>query len=202
MTSRRREFKRELGERRYRKIYILAVEGVKTEPCYFALFNNSNALIRVNCLKSGTNSAPLQVLARMTRYLKSQQIKDTDEAWLVIDKDHWGDEEINQLYNWSLQADNYGFALSNPKFEYWLLLHFEDGNSVNSSAACTQRLKKHLPNYDKGIDVSKISPQMINAAIHRAKQRDKNSQYAWPHNTGTNLYKLVESMINASKGSG
>jgi hypothetical protein len=78
MPPKRRKFQRPLGERRYRKLFVIAVEGVKTEPQYF--------------------------------------------------------------------------ALSNPKFEYWLLLHFNDGTGIASSRDCSDRLKRHLPGYDKGID--------------------------------------------------
>ncbi len=43
-------------------------------------------------------------------------------------KDEWTDDQLSQLNEWAQGADNYGFALSNPKFEFWLLLHFEDGS--------------------------------------------------------------------------
>ena len=60
MASRRRTFKRPLGERRYRKLFVIAVEGVKTEPQYFAIFNDQTSVIRVNCLKGGHDSPPCQ----------------------------------------------------------------------------------------------------------------------------------------------
>ena len=68
-------------------------------------------------------------------------LKKSDEAWLVVDKDQWTDEQLSQLHQWSLKAKNYGFALSNPKFEFWLLLHFEDGSGVSSSQICSQKLE-------------------------------------------------------------
>ena len=117
---------------------------------------------------------------------------------MVVDKDQWTNEQLSQLYRWSQQADNYGFALSNPKFEFWLLLHFEDGSGVNSSQICSRRLKRYLPIYDKGIDIRKISETMIADAIRRAKQRDKPPCGDWPRNTGTTVYKLVESIQESS----
>ncbi len=169
MPPKRRKFSRPLGERRYRKIFVLAVEGSKTEPQYFAIFNDQNSVIRVNCLKSKHDSAPPQVLARMEKHLKKEGLKKSDEAWLVVDKDQWTDEQLSQLHQWSQQADNYGFALSNPKFEFWLLLHFEDGGGVSSSQICSQKLERHLPGYDKGINVRRISDTMIAYAIRRAR---------------------------------
>ena len=199
MPSKRRKFSRPLGERRYRKIFVLAVEGSKTEPQYFAIFNDQNSVIRVNCLKSKHDSAPPQVLARMEKHLKKEGLKKSDEAWLVVDKDQWTDEQLSQLYQWSQQADNYGFALSNPKFEFWLLLHFEDGGGVSSSQICSQKLERHLPGYDKGINVRRISDTMIADAIRRAKHRDNPPCGDWPRTTGTTVYKLVESILESHR---
>jgi len=197
MSPKRRKFNRTLGERRYRKIFILAVEGIKTEPQYFAIFNDQNSIIRVNCLKSKHDSSPPQVLARMKKYLKKEGLKKSDEAWLVIDKDQWTDEQLSQLHQWSMKTDNFGFALSNPKFEFWLLLHFEDGKGVNSSQICSQKLKHHLPTYNKGIDVRKISDTMVTNAIKRARQRDTPPCNDWPRITGTTVYKLVENILKS-----
>jgi len=194
MALLRRNFTRALGERRYRKIFILSVEGIKTEHLYFARFNNENSVVRLKCLKGKHDSSPPHVLARMESYLKEEGLKASDEAWLVVDKDQWTEEQLSLLYQWSLRAANYGFALSNPKFEFWLLLHFEDGNGVSSSNICTQKLERYLPGYDKGIDSRKISDTMVVAAVKRARQRDNPPCVDWPHTTGTTVYKLVESI--------
>ena len=39
MLAKRGSFQRPFGERRYRKLFVIATEGVKTEPQYFAAFN-------------------------------------------------------------------------------------------------------------------------------------------------------------------
>ncbi len=99
MPPKRRKFSRPLGERRYRKIFILAVEGIKTEPQYFAVFNDQNSVIRVNCLKGKHDSSPPQVLARMENHLKKEGLKKSDEAWLVVDKDQWTDDNCHSCIN-------------------------------------------------------------------------------------------------------
>ena len=192
MPAWRRKLKRPLGERRYKKLFIIASEGVKTEPRYFALFNNQQSVIKVTCLRGKSESSPPQVLKRMTKHLKQESLKKSDQAWLVVDKDHWTDEQLQQLHAWAQSCENYGFVLSNPKFEYWLLLHFEDGAGVSSSHACSDRLKRYLPNYNKDIDPGKISPEMISNAIQRAKQRDNPPCSDWPRSIGSTVYRLVE----------
>ena len=87
-------------------------------------------------------------------YLKSKKLRKGDEAWIVVDKDNWSDHDLAQLFKWALQSDSYGFALSNPKFEFWLLLHFED---VKRGEKCTNLyliLVFRLVNKEGGTDVA------------------------------------------------
>jgi uncharacterized protein YpiB (UPF0302 family) len=192
----RRVFDRPLGEQRYRKLFVIAVEGAKTEHQYFAVFNNEKSVILVKCLKSKHDSAPPQVLKRMTDYLKREALKESDEAWLVVDKDQWTDEQLTQLHQWSQTDTNHGFALSNPNFEYWLLLHFEDGTRITGSKNCSDRLKRYLPDYDKNIDTRKITRERIDIAIRRARQRDNPPCVDWPRAVGsTTAYKLVVNIL-------
>ena len=197
MPPNRRKYRRPTGERRYRKLFIVATEGDKTEPQYFVILNDHHSVIRVDCIRSNHHSSPPQVLKRMKDRLKQETLKNSDEAWLVVDKDQWQDEQLAQLHTWSQGADNYGFALSNPKFEYWLLLHFEDGTNIGSSGECSSRLKRYLPAYDKGLDVRNITPDMIEDAIRRAKARDNPPCVDWPRTFGsTTVYKLVENILS------
>ena len=195
MSRKPRRFTRRIGERSYRKLFLIAAEGAKTEPQYFSMFNSRQATVQVTCLKCGHDSAPPQVLKRMTTWLKKNGLKDSDEAWLVVDKDQWTDAQLMELHLWAQSKGNYGFALSNPKFEYWLLLHFEEGKGVQSSRQCSERLRQHLPYYDKGIDLRKFTPDSISRAVHRAELRDTPPCTDWPRTTGTTVYRLVEQLI-------
>jgi len=192
-----RKFQRPLGERRYRKLFIIAVEGSRTEPQYFALFNYRDSIIKIECLKDKHASAPPQVLGRLKKYLKDEPLKTSDEAWLVVDKDQWTETQLKELWDWSRKKENYGFALSNPKFEYWLILHFEAGDGIATSRDCDDRLKKYLPDYVKSIDPGQITRQMIDEAIERARKRDNPPCSDWPRSTGTTVYKLVENILKA-----
>lgn len=198
--KRRRKFKRRPGNRLYKKMFVLATEGSKTESQYFEIFKDLNLVVRIELLKKIGKGAPPQVLERMRKYLKQEGLKSSDEAWLVIDKDNWTDGQLSQLHEWAQEADNYGFALSNPKFEFWLLLHFEDGSGVNNSKTCSRKLERHIPRYDKGIDARKIFDHMIKKAIKRAKERDTPACRDWPRNTGTTVYRLVQNILKSRGG--
>jgi len=196
MSQKRRPFHRKLGQRRYRKLFIIATEGVKTEPQYFALLNNQQSIVQIECLRPRTRTSPRQVLERMENRLKQAALRESDEAWLVIDKDHWTDDQLTHLHSWSQNKNNYGFALSNPKFEYWIVLHFEEGSEISNSRECSDRLRRYLPNYDKSIDPKKITQAMIFEAISRAREKDNPPCEDWPRSTGTTVYRLVERILS------
>ena len=94
-------------------------------------------------------------------------------------------------------ATGLSVALSNPCFEYWLLLHFEPtGRAFPDCAAAIHALKKHLPGYQKGAAVSDDVIARRADAARRARDID---QQQWQHepdrlrrNPSTDVYLLVE----------
>lgn len=190
----RRKYQRSIGKRRYRKMVVISTEGLVTEPQYFRMFNNETTVLHVKILKN-RGSGPEKVLKEMKRYLQNESLKKDDKAWIVIDKDRWTDEQLTSLHKWSTTNIQYGLAVSNPKFEYWLLLHFEDGNGLHSSRDCLNRLERYLPEYNKSIQTTKLLPHIFKA-IQRAEQKDKPPCADWPRITGTTVYRLVKELTN------
>lgn len=131
----------------------------------------------------------------MQGYLRKESLQKTDEAWIVVDKDAWTEDQLRELLLWAKKSENYGCALSNPNFEYWLLLHFEEGTGIKTRQECLTRLKRHLPNYKKDIDRKKITQELITKAIARAKLRDIKHSNDLPLNWITTVYKLVEKIV-------
>lgn len=186
-----------LVNRSFEKMFVIAMEGEKTEPQYFTIFK-SKPHVNVCLVKGEHNSDPQSVLKRMEDYLGQDKVLGSYEAWLVVDKDQRKDELFRDLENWAKKSEKHNLAISDPKFEYWLLLHFEDGNKVNSSESCTSRLKKYLPNYNKGIKVSQFTNEKIRKAIIRAEQRDQDPDNPPPF-PYTTVYKLVKNILCIAK---
>ena len=190
------KYKRRTGTKRYRDLFVIATEGKVTERIYFEHLNKlSDISIMVKHLKSDSASAPAKVLKRMRNHLKAEHLKKGDEAWLVVDKDDWRDDQLNALSRWAESDKRYGLAVSNPKFEYWLLLHFDEGNGVSTSRQCSERLRKELPNYDKSFDKNCITKTNIKEAVGRAERRDTPPIEDWPRQTGTTVYRLVKKIL-------
>ncbi len=132
----------------------------------------------------------------MRNHLAKIKLNKLDEAWVVIDMDRRDDKLLKPLWEWAQRQPNFRFALSNPQFEYWLLLHFEDGKSNASKSDCAKSLKRHLPAYRKSLDLKKFTPERVERAIRHAKERDNPPCQDWPRDQGcTTVYRLVENIL-------
>lgn len=199
MPKRRRNFSRVSGSRRYKRLFVLGVEGSVTEPGYFDLFNSDETVLKVKCLKSKNDSSPDRVLERLKKYLDENPLRKDDMAWVVIDRDSWEETPIQKVFDWSAEKANRGFALSNPNFEFWLLLHFENGSGVSSSRNCKDRLNRYCSNYDKEINASIFTTERIKTAIEYAKRLDPPPGTDWPRRNGSTVYRLVEEILAKRK---
>lgn len=184
----RRSFRRGAPSLSYRKLFVIACEGAKTEQQYFAMFQKN-----IKCLPSRKNdSAPLHVLERLKHYLEANKLRKDDEAWLVVDTDSWEEAHLKELYAWTTTDERYAMAVSNPKFEYWLLLHFESGAGVSSARDCVTRLKRYLPDYDKNLPTLSKLKSNVDTAISNAKSKDVPPCRDFPRGRGSTVYRLVE----------
>lgn len=191
-------FERKTNQRRYKKLFVVAAEGRNTESQYFGFLGRKNSVVRVHCIKHGDKSSPVYLLKAIEKYLKEIGLRDTDEAWCVCDTDKWTPEQLRGLLKWSKKKTNYGLAVSNPNFEFWLLLHFENGGRVNNPDDCKARLKRHLPGYDKNINFTQFPEEKIREAVARAKMRDNPPCGSLPGEKQTTVYRLVENILAVS----
>lgn len=131
-----------------------------------------------------------------------------DELWMIIDRDQWNN--IAEISTLCKNEGNFYLALSNPCFEFWLLLHIKDlsefkeqelndifeNKKVSNTKTYLKRLLGEL--LIDGYNESKPKPDrffpFIELAISRAKNLDSmNEEY--PTTLGSHVYKLVEKII-------
>jgi len=180
--------KRRVNNRAFIKKFVISCEGSVTEKEYFTLLKSvcwSYAFIDI--LTDRQKSSPDKVLERIVEYGKS--LKAGDELWCVIDRDYWSIDQISMLTDWAAGGDDKierSIAMSNPKFELWLLAHFQKIPETCGPAECVRLLKQHLPGYDKHLDGRLASKEMIVFAISQ-------SMPSIPvDSTGTNVGALVD----------
>ncbi len=200
------------------KLFILSYEGTVSEKKYFEDFRksklfNDSGLIEIISLKrtkkSGTD--PISVKKLLQEAKREYRFKNTDEFWLVIDRDDW--ESIHHHNFDSLVLDckaeeNFFLAMSNPCFEIWLILHLKDINEFSEEEKQKLVENEKISNSKNYIDTVLSETQgrgynkrpnpmiflpLTQVAIDRAKALD-NGVEEYPINLGTHIYKLVEKL--------
>lgn len=125
------------------KFYVLAYEGDVTEKKYFedlrqsSMFNDSGSIETIPLKKehNGGNS-PLDVKKLLSKAKAEYNFRATDEFWLIIDRDDWEKihhVDFNALYDDCEKEKNFFIALSNPCFEFWLILHLRKLEDIADS---------------------------------------------------------------------
>lgn len=111
---------------KYRKVFHLATEGKVTEKEYFSHIKLLNDYIHFNFIlkDDDDNRSPLHLKKCMENFLQENKINNRSEAWLVFDVDQWNTNHIKETVEFG-KKNNVKIAISNPKFEYWILFHFE-----------------------------------------------------------------------------
>lgn len=195
------------GTKRYQKLIFIATEGEKTEPAYFEYLKSKlqqPLQIQILIIKGGrSESSPDKVLERtqkeIARLKNEGKCISEDEFWIVTDKDNWSDKRLDEVTQWChdrSKKEIRHFALSNPCFELWYILHFEKNcGLLETPKDCLDKIKKHIPDYEKSKCPS-FSRQQIEQAIRNAKNKALDAAIQednWPHKPGiTTVYRIVE----------
>jgi len=203
---------RKSQKRDARTFFVIATEGYATEKKYFnGLETKANPKVKIEVLeKDSTASSPKDVLEALDAYAKEYVLVDGDELWVVIDRDSWSAKMIKNIAQACHQKANYFFALSNPCFEFWLLLHvakveswtdevkkefFENKKVSKTRTRLEKELLDILGSYNKrNPDLSHFLPH-VQKAIVQAKYFDVNPENRWIDGLGTRVYLLVEKLI-------
>ena len=198
------------GDRARKPTYVIATEGEKTEPDYFAYLDRDYLNINVILLPADDgHSQPRQVLNKL---LCKKQELDNDEFktyqyWIVFDHDRRPRQELEQVMQ-DAEANEISVADSNPCFEAWLVQHFSpladivELSHVKQVKSCRYVTDKHLkcpdfdPNYKKRRLDSMIYMPKVNSAIENAEYdvavaSDCDEFYY----TGSRVHLLVKDML-------
>lgn len=196
---------RRLAPTRTPKRRILVVcEGQVTEPEYIRSFQHAARNQRVHVEVAKEHGVPLTVVQEAQRLrdeavLEAKRLKDQnlryDEVWAVYDTDdHPHLPEAHLL----AEREDIKLAISNPCFELWVLLHFQDQSASIHRDKVRAALQAHMPGYDKSLTFSPLSPKeaAYAEAVRRAKALDAAAEEhgAPGRNPTTRVDLLTESI--------
>jgi hypothetical protein len=214
MPREREELFRESNSIEKEKIIVLAFEGNDTEVIYFEEFKGSevfdDALIFLHLLKrpkSDTNSAPNHVFKKLKKEAKDEyNFKDCDELWMIIDTDRW--KNIPDIILECKNQNNMFVAVSNPCFEFWLLLHIKDiseysneelelilknSKVTNKKNYVDSKIAEILGSYNKSNPKPELFIPTLDSAIKQAKKLNQNNA-DYPISLGSHVYKIIEKL--------
>jgi hypothetical protein len=198
---RNQSFRVECISQKVKKRILIISEGKKTEPNYFnavkAKFRLSS--VEVPDTKKNTGKELLQIAIDYQKKAKKDR-NPYDEIWIILDRDGYTKHPL--VFDRAKNYPELKIGFSSPCFEYWLLLHFEYTSApFNDCDNTIKKLKNHLPDYDKGEDYSRLLLGKIEMAITNSKQIKKHqvntsNQKIYEYNPYTDLYELMEMLIN------
>ncbi|HRI70555.1 MAG TPA: RloB family protein [Polyangium sp.] len=191
------------------RLYVVVVEGAKTEPKYFNALQEHDLIpkhkVHIEVVSPiDHKSAPKYLIACAEEKFNSIKSRlPDDECWIVFDVDkHSGSDRIEQIYSALHDAENQKWfvALSNPCFEVWHLLHITDDlTGIDDGAATAEkRLRDLLGGYSKNnVPRPCLNAEALRNAIVRGKARDTDPKSPIPQLPGTRVYRLVEKLVSA-----
>jgi hypothetical protein len=197
--ARRESLRRRAPSRKPLPRILIVCEGTKTEPGYFD--DLRRVYRRVVELELSPGGVPKTLVERavemkseaehMAKAAKDENLS-YDEVWCVFDvDDHPKVDDAKQ----QARGNGIKLAVSNPCFELWVLLHFQEQTAHISRAKLRAVCRKHLPDYEKDLPIARLTPQYEYAASRARKLDDWQQQQGRKEaNPSTGVYRLTEAI--------
>lgn len=193
--TRRRPYSSKVRKKRF----LLYCEGEATEPEYFVGFARylRSSLIEVKVAdERGKDPKRLVELAKAARDSARRAARRAgddslkyDEVWCVFD----GSEHarLGEAIDQGL-ANSIGLAVSNPSFELWILVHFQDQYSFISVENAYDLVRRYITDYDKHVNFAKLEGKGCDA-VKRARRMEATARRngRWFDNPSTAVWQLV-----------
>ncbi len=186
-----------------RKVFIFT-EGSVTEQKYFQEFIEfykiPQARIRVIDRKS-THSSPDSVIGYVIDFQRQIRRTEPDISanyvyWLVIDTDRWAGN-LSKTVDDAYQR-NFDVAISNPCFEIWLLLHYQNADYVkeNESALCSKSaINQAIHTHHVSGSNEKDYFLRTDIAIRNARLLDVNPKHRLLPHIGSRIHCLADLLL-------
>ena len=196
---------RKSGTRSRKPTIVIATEGERTEPDYFAYLDRAYPDVNLIIVPANDgHSQPYQVLSKLLSRKQELERRDSSEYqyWIVIDHDQRPRPELESVLQ-DAKANQITVADSNPCFEVWLIQHFSpltdivDLSHVKPVKSCdrvtNERLEQFDPEYKKGRLDSTVYMPKLDSAIENAEFDELTaSELDDFEYTGSRVHNLVK----------
>ena len=176
-------------------IFYIYSEDSGTGAEYFQRTAHENSRVKVKILHSGKNLSTL--ITKANRRISHEELEEGDKLFVVSDKDEATIPDLEQAY--SELNSKAQLLLSNPSFEAWIILHFQNHlNGLSSPALCLSKAGQLVQNYSK----SNFSDEQFNDLKYRQQNARDNARnlaeqcdsQAPIRYLGSDLYKFIDEL--------
>lgn len=194
------------------KTFLVVTEGKNTEPNYLKAIRDRFQLAIENVEIHHPNGTDPITLTNKAIELRDERKKLAkkgngvayDEVWVVFDLEKPNDERRKQAVKAMSIKDvnDIKFAISDPCFEYWLLLHEEFTTAqLADCSAVTARLTGSLPEYNKGSWIPPVEflNKLPAAVTHAVRCREYHKDTGGDGNPSTDMDLLARSLNDATR---
>lgn len=176
--------RRKLRGKISRKVFVIVCEGEKTERIYFNRYKTRYSNLRIETPNSRcTDPINLAKFSREQIKKEALDLKNGDAVWCVFDCDENTNEDLSQACR--IAGKDIKICLSNPNFELWFLLHFSSVVFKVTRSEVIEKLREHIPVYEKNKDFFDLLLGNRPTAIENAKKLIKMHE-----TTGVKLISL------------
>jgi len=197
MARNRDDLQRRRPRRQPKPRFLIVCEGTVTEPRYFNDVRHiERSLIDLQIEPGGTPKTLVERATERKREAdgKARKLKDDnqkyEEVWCVFDID---EHPLIPEAKDQARANRVELAISNPCFELWVLLHFQDQRAHIARGKVQHLCRRHMRNYEKELDYETLRPK-YSGALKRAEDLERwhDSRGTVGANPSTTVYRLVE----------
>lgn len=187
-----------------RRTVLVFCEGTKTEPDYLRALKRERvvrevASVEIRVAGKGSSADPFALVTAAVKAhdLSTRGELEVDEIWCLYDVE-WP-QNHSHLPEAAELAKRHGIrvAISNPCFELWLVLHFQDQTAWLDTAAATRLRRQHDPRTDKGLDGATYMPRR-DAVARRARSLDARHEgngTGFPNdNPSSGMYRFLDAI--------
>lgn len=204
----RRSLRRAAPTRAPKRKFIIYSEGKNTEPHYFQAIGYEllGALVDIEIIdaagvpKTIADKACKRASSMRRSRGRTSSFEEGDQVWAVFDRDeHPQVSEALEL----CRAGNVKTGFSDPCFEVWLLLHFDDFDRPDDRHQVQAQLAKVCEGYDpkgkKSADFSKFMPNVTRAEERAEQQLTRREREGHPPSRPfTTVFKLTKELREAN----
>ncbi|GAB3888011.1 RloB family protein [Microbispora bryophytorum] len=199
-----RPLKRTAEKRPELRTIMVFCEGRSSEPDYI------NGLKRLPHIADNTTlniqihpeqGVPITLVRKAVECASDPEI---DECWCLFDVE-WPRNHPNLAQAIDLARSNgINLAISNPCFELWLILHFDNCGAFMDTDSAERRSRSLDGRPGKSIDPGVYMPLRMNAArcAERLDARHAENRTIFPHdNPSSGMYKFLRNLEGEQKRS-